>query len=572
MAIKAKLTTFDTTMIVVSLVIGIGIFRTPAMVADATGTPFRFFAAWTLGGLISLLGALTFAEIGSRFPRPGAYYKVVAESYHSSLAFMFNWAGILIANGAGAAAVGIIGAEYLVPILVPSRYQSQFLIQLTAALVIFFLFVINYLGIKSGAWAQNVLTLLKIGMILLLVFIAFYHRTDVPVGNFSQSGPIRPFWMALGIGLIAVFYTQGGYQNTINFGADMKNARRNMPLAILSGMLIIIACYLLINAAYYRVLGISGIAGAKLVAAEVARATFGNFGYLFVSLVIFFSAMGFLNATFLQLPRAYYAMAEDNTLPAIFMKVNQKTQAQEFTLIFFTATVLLSIFFLGTFENIVNYVMFVDALSIAVVASTIFVLRKKAKTEKIEYDGYRAPLYPVLPAVFVLFLVFVSLNVLWNETRSALLGALIFASGYPIFRIMRRITRKQEWRGDRTYDLASSNETKEKDRMDTITKDELLEKIRSHESFHLVDVRDTPDYRKEHIASAVHLLISEMKSEKVEAMFHKQDLIVTYSLDIDCPAKNIAAQKLIDFGFTNVRAYPGSWKEWREAGYPVEEG
>ncbi len=441
MAIKASLTTFDTTMIVVSLVIGIGIFRTPAMVAGATQTPFRFFAAWTLGGLISLLGALTFAEIGSRFPRPGAYYKVVAESYHSSLAFMFNWAGILIANGAGAAAVSIIGAEYLIPILIPAKYQTQFSIQLAAALLIFFLFVINYIGIKSGAWAQNVLTLLKIGMILLLVFVAFYHKGEAPSDNLTQPEPKKPFWMAMGIGLIAVFYTQGGYQNTINFGADMKNARKNMPRAILIGMLIIIVCYLLINAAYFKVLGISGIAGAKLVAAEVAKVTFGNFGYLFVSLVIFFSAMGFINATFLQLPRAYYAMAEDKTLPAIFMKVNQKTQAQEFTLVFFTATVLLSIFFLGTFENIVNYVMFIDALSIAVVASTIFILRREAKSQKIDYKGYRVPFYPVLPAVFVLFLVFVSLNVLWNETRSALMGALIFVSGFPIFMVMRRLRR-----------------------------------------------------------------------------------------------------------------------------------
>ena len=144
--------------------------------------------------------------------------------------------------------------------------------------------------------------------------------------------------------------------------------------------------------------------------------------------------MGFLNATFLQLPRAYYAMAEDNTLPAIFMKVNQKTQAQEFTLVFFTATVLFSIFFLGTFKNIVNYVMFVDALSIAVVASTLFVLRRKAKIQKTRYSGYRVPLYPLLPAIFVLL----------NETRSALMGVLIFASGYPIFLFMRRLRGREK--------------------------------------------------------------------------------------------------------------------------------
>ena len=108
--------------------------------------------------------------------------------------------------------------------------------------------------------------------------------------------------------------------------------------------------------------------------------------------------------------------------------------------------------------------------------------------------------------------------------------------------------------------------------MDTLTKEELLEKIRRQETFHLVDVRDTPDFLKAHIVGAVHLLISEMNREKAEALFNKDDLIVTYSLDVNCPAKNIAAQKLIDFGFTNVRAYPGSWMEWKEAGYPVEEG
>jgi len=441
MAIKAKLTTFDTTMIVVSLVIGIGIFRTPAMVANATKTPFLFYTAWIMGGLISLLGALTFAEIGSRFPKPGAYYKVVAESYHSSLAFMFNWAGILIANGAGAAAVGIIGAEYLTPILFSPKNQTQLTVQLTAAAMILILFVINFLGIKTGAWAQNVLTLLKVAMILMLVFAAFHYKSP-PVEVAEQTASNQPFWLALGVGFIAVFYTQGGYQNTINFGADMKKARRNMPRAILYGILIIIVCYLLINVAYVKVLGVPGIAGSKLVAAEVALAIFGRFGVLFVSLVIFFSAMGFLNATFLQLPRAYYAMAEDKTLPDIFMRVNKRTQAQEFTLIFFTATVLLSIAFLGTFENIVNYVMFVDALSIAVVASTLFVLRRSAKEQNSEYDGYHVPLYPFVPAIFVLFLVFVSLNVLWNDTRSALLGALIFASGYPIFLFMRRIRKK----------------------------------------------------------------------------------------------------------------------------------
>ena len=107
--------------------------------------------------------------------------------------------------------------------------------------------------------------------------------------------------------------------------------------------------------------------------------------------------------------------------------------------------------------------------------------------------------------------------------------------------------------------------------MDTINKEVLLGKIQRNESFHLVDVRDTPEYQKEHIVGAVHLLISEMSQEKVEALFDKQGLIVTYSLDIDCPAKNIAAKKFLDFGFSNVLAYQGSWMDWKRAGYPVEK-
>lgn len=108
--------------------------------------------------------------------------------------------------------------------------------------------------------------------------------------------------------------------------------------------------------------------------------------------------------------------------------------------------------------------------------------------------------------------------------------------------------------------------------INTITKEELLDKMKGNETFHLVDVRDTPDYQKEHIVGAVHLLISGMTKESAEALFGKQDVIVTYSQDIHCPAKNIAAQKLMDWGFTNVLAYQGSWMEWKKAGYPTEEG
>ena len=441
MSIKAKLTTFDATMIVVSLVIGIGIFRTPAMVASSTGTTFIFFSAWILGGFISLLGALTFAEIGSRFPKPGAFYKVVAESYHPSVAFMLNWSNVTIVNGAGGAGVALIGAEYLLPIILPKEMQTPVVTQWTAAGLVTVLLVINYVGIKTGAWAQNVLTVVKIGMILILGFVAFTFagvKPPEPVQVLHHN----PFWLALGVGLISVFYTYGGYQCTLNFGGDIKRPERNMPRAIFFGISIIIGLYLLINLAYFSVLGIQGVAGAKLVAAEVARVCFGQSAAFLVSIAIFLSALGFVNVTLMQIPRSYYAMAQDGALPPIFMKVNPKTQTQEFTLLFFGGTILVSIIFLGTFERLVNYVMIFDTLNNALVASTIFVLRRRGITSP-NGTAYKVPFYPFLPGFFVLFLLFITGNIIVTQPESLLVGAGILLAGYPVFLVLRKLSRSQ---------------------------------------------------------------------------------------------------------------------------------
>ncbi|HTY37481.1 MAG TPA: amino acid permease [Bacteroidota bacterium] len=442
MSIKAKLSTFDATMIVVSLVIGIGIFRTPAMVASSTGTTWIFFSAWILGGFISLLGALTFAEVGSRFPKPGAFYKVVAECYHPSVAFMLNWSNVTIVNGAGGAGVALIGAEYLLPIVLPKEMQSPVVTQWTAAGLVFVLLAVNYIGIKTGAWTQNILTLIKIGMILMLGFVAFTYAGVKP----AQAPAILvhdQFWLALGIGLISVFYTYGGYQCTLNFGGDIKEPERNMPRAIFFGIAIIIGLYLLINTAYVSVLGIEGVAGAKLVAAEVAKVCFGQSAYLLVSIAIFLSALGFVNVTLMQIPRSYYAMAQDGALPSIFMKVNPKTQTQEFTLLFFGGTILLSIIFLGTFERLVNYVMIFDTLNNALVASTVFVLRRRGITSP-SGTAYKVPFYPVLPAIFVLFLLFITGNVIVTQPESLYVGAAILLAGYPVFLLLRKLSAGQK--------------------------------------------------------------------------------------------------------------------------------
>jgi len=444
--LKPKLNTFDTSMIVVSLVIGIGIFRTPALVATHTGSILLFFTAWILGGVISLMGALTFAEIGSRYPQPGAFYKVVAEFYHPSVAFMLNYTSVTIVNGVGGAAVGMIGAEYLVNVLLPPEARTPLATQCTAAGLTIFLLGINYLGIKTGAWAQNVLTIMKIVMVISLIGVALSFgnagASPIPVQSSDSS-----LLLALGIGLISVFYTYGGYQQTINFGADVQNPARNMPRAIFIGIAIIVGIYLLINACYVYVLGMQGIASSKLVAGELARVVLGERGQTVISVAIFLSSMGFLNVTLMTIPRAYYAMAADGTIPRCFMQVNPRTQAQEFTLLFFGGIIVLSIFLLGTFERLMNYVMLFDSINIAIVASTVFILRAR----RIGESGatYKAPLYPILPALFIVMLLAITVSVVLSQPGSVWVGLLFLLGGYLLFRVLRLINDKRGPEGPR---------------------------------------------------------------------------------------------------------------------------
>jgi basic amino acid/polyamine antiporter, APA family len=425
--IRARLSTFDTAMVVFSLVVGIGIFRTPAIVASAAGGTMLFFTAWIAAGLISLIGALTFAEIGSRYPHAGAYYGVVADCYNPTLAFMLNWAQTLM-QGAGAAGVAFIGADYLAPVLLPPQWYTPHTSLALACATMLILLILNYRGIKSGARAQNFLSVLKITMIVGLAVAALVLAPRV---HTMQPANAAPAGLRLVSALIPCFYAYGGYQMTMNLAADVQGARRRFPLAITAGMFTVVALYLLLNFAYQRVLGISAIATSKLVAAALARATFGPTGEVLISLAVFLSAAGFVNATILQMPRTFYAMAHDGVLPRAFLRVNPDTQVQEVGLLFFGVTMLLPAFMLGSFEKLLNYVIFNDTLTLAVVASTLFVLRRR----RTGAGGFTMLGYPVLPGLYIVCLLGVAARVVTLDLRLALTAIGILLTGWPLFRL-----------------------------------------------------------------------------------------------------------------------------------------
>lgn len=429
-AIRARLSVLDTAMVLFSLVVGIGIFRTPAIVAAAAGSTSLFFTAWIVGGVISLVGALTFAEIGSRYPRAGGYYRVVADCYNPTLAFMLNWAQTLM-QGAGAAAVAFIGADFLVPTLPPPWRVPQAPLVL-ACTTMSVLLVLNCRGVKPGARVQILLSAVKIAMILGLAVLALLVAPRAAAPEVSSAAPSGA---RLASALIPCFYAYGGYQLTMNLGADLKDARRRFPLAITAGMLTVVGLYLTINFAYERVLGLGGIAGSKLAAAALARATFGARGETWISVAVFLSAAGFVNATILQMPRSFYAMAQDGVLPAAFLRVNPDTGVQDIGLAFFAATMLLPAFVLGSFEKLMNYVIFTDTLTLAVVASTLFALRRRG----IGDGGYSMRGYPILPALYIASLLGVAARVFSLEPNLALAGVAILITGWPLFKLGRRL-------------------------------------------------------------------------------------------------------------------------------------
>jgi APA family basic amino acid/polyamine antiporter len=436
MTIKPTLTRTDLTMMVVSFVIGVGIFRTPAIVAQKAGIPSVFFGVWVVGGIISICGALTFAEIGSRFPAAGGFYKIFSECYHPVFAFMLNWSLVII-NSFSAVGVALVGAEYISPVLFPS-IQSSAIIKWVALAMILLLFGLNYAGIRTGSRTQNILSGLKIALILFFCS-AFFMTHNGPSNAIPAAMPSSLITL-VGISLISVFFTYGGYQNTMNLGADIARPQQNTPKGILFGMAIVITLYLLINFAYVSVLGFEKVQQSKLLASELASVILGSGGYTIASIAIFISVMGFINTSLISNPRIYYAMADDGVIPQVFKKVNSKTQVQEFALIFFTLLMIIGLIWLGTFEKIVNYVMFIDSFSMVTAAATIFIFRKRMKG--LVYSGFKIKFFPVVPLLFMVMLLSITYYVFVSDVAAAIFGLLIFAGGYPLYHILKKLSSK----------------------------------------------------------------------------------------------------------------------------------
>ena len=441
--IEPRLTAFDTTMIVVSLIIGAGIFRTPSEVASIAGGHTLFWAAWGLGGLVALVGALVFAEIGARQPVAGGYYALMADCYGVDAAFMLNWTNLLV-SGVSLAAVTMVAVDYLRPLLIDAGLPAH---QPTVLGMVLIggLYAVNLAGIRAGAVVQNILSGLKVALILGVAVLAL---VTVPVGDGMLAEPLAEpqgsLLLTLGAAMVPVFFTFGGYHMVTNLGGDVLEPRRNLPLGVVGGVGIVFTLYMLINAAYVEVLGLEGVAASTKVAGDLLRALLGPWGDRVISSLVFLSVIGFMNVAFLHMPRTYLAMARSGVLPPIFARVNTRTQVQDFSLTFYVSTIVISLFFLQDFGKMLDFVMFIDLLALAALASTLFVLRRRGVGDEIQ-GAYRVPLYPWLPIAFTVCLLAVVSSVFVKDVfvlarYHTLVSLGLLGLGLPLARLARRLS------------------------------------------------------------------------------------------------------------------------------------
>ncbi len=434
---KKQLNLFDLVMIVVSLVIGMGIFRTPAVVANRTGTPLIFFLAWLVGGVIAFCGGLTYAEIGSRYPVTGGYYKIFSYGYHPSLAFAVNCI-ILVSNAGSIAAVAVIGAEYIGYFFYDNQPTPELFKQLVTTGAVTFFYFINLLGLRMSSRVQNILTIFKILLVLLLLTSVFGHH-PVPVQSHvphPEGGEVTTGWLkALAFGLIAVSFTYGGYQQTINFGGEVRDASRTIPRGISYGVALIIILYLSINFVYVKVIGFEQLKSADSIAAILMGHLFGPAGDRILRILMFLSVLAYVNVSVMSNPRVMYAMSEEGILPAAFRKKTPKRDVIIWSLTAYSAAICLTLLFLSTVEKILNYTIFLDSIGFATSASTIFILRRRKVRE--DQDIYRIKWYPLVPAVLILAYIGVATSVVWNDPRAALFGTGIFSFCFLLYFVLR---------------------------------------------------------------------------------------------------------------------------------------
>jgi len=430
--LKRELGLFDAVMINAGTMIASAIFIVPATIAAAVHGTALMTLVWVVGGIVSLLGALSIAELAAAYPEAGGQYAYLREAYGTVWAFLYGWANFAVINTASIAAIAVGFARYI-GFFTP---LTETAIRVIAIASIIALTLLNCRGVRLGATTQNILTILKIGALVALVVTSFV----LPGGSATHFQPLWPSATVgqligpFGVAMVAVLWAYDGWIETTYVGSEIVDPGRNLPRSIILSTLIVIALYVLASVAYAYVLSPEGMAASKLVASDVARVTMGAVGATFVVVAILISTLGANNGIILTAARIPYAMARGGMFFRSQGVVHPRYATPAVALV--TQGVIASILTaFGSYDQLFTYVVFAQFVFYALSASAVIRLRQKAPQVA---RPYRTWGYPATPIVFIAFAVWLVYNTIVETPKDSAIGAGIILLGLPGYYYWRR--------------------------------------------------------------------------------------------------------------------------------------
>jgi APA family basic amino acid/polyamine antiporter len=413
--------------VVIGMVIGSGVFFKPTAIYTATGAPGLGMLAWVLGGLITIAGGLTAAEVAAAIPKTGGMIVWLEEAYGEIWGFLLGWVETVISFPANIAALSIIFATQAVSLL----GMGDGMIVPIAIISTIFLIGMNSLGAKVGGNIQTVFTIAKLVPIIGIIVFGFINGTGGVVRLFPMSVAAHPIATSLGSALLATMFAYDGWIHIGNISGELKNPKKDLPRAIVGGLLIVMAAYILINMAYLFVLPASALAATKTPATDVATILFGAMGGKVITVGILISIFGALNGNVLTGMRVPYAMALENKLPGSkwLAKVNPKTGTPINAGILIGA-IAIFMTLLGNFNQLTDLLVFVLWIFYVMTFIAVMVLRK---TQPDLVRPYKVPLYPVVPLIAIIGGLYIIINTMFTQPMNAGLGLLITVLGLPIY-------------------------------------------------------------------------------------------------------------------------------------------
>lgn len=423
---QRTLSTFDVVCLISGTVIGAGIFKAPAIVAGQMASGMEFLLVWVLGGLISVAGALCYAELATAYPHAGGEYHYLSKSFGKSIAFFYSWARSTVIITGSIAILAITLGDYMSTIYALGEYSSY----IWAMLAIAFLTVVNLLGIREGKLAQNILTVAEFLGILAIVYAGFSKHDIASMADLMQRQSASSNY---GLAMVFVLLTFGGWNEAAYLSAEVKDEKRGVARSLLWGLGLVTLVYLLANLAYFSTLGLAGMAKSSAVAHDVFTMAFGKESAMLFSVIVIFSCLNSLNATIIFGARSAFALGRDYRLFAWLGHWHVTGNPRNSLVVQMSmaiGVVGLAIWTRQGFETVVEFTAPVFWFFILLVGVSVIRLRRMQPEVT---RPFKVPLYPVLPLIFIAVTGWMLWSSLLYTGKGALVGVLVLVLGLVPF-------------------------------------------------------------------------------------------------------------------------------------------